>query len=118
MHADDHSFAVWTILEKGKIGETYLVGANGEKSNIDVLKTILKQMEKPTDDFDWVKDRPGHDRRYAIDSSKLQQELGWKPQHTDFAEGLKKTIAWYKDNETWWQASKAEVETKYKNQGQ
>lgn len=118
IHVDDHSSAVWTILEKGQIGETYLVGANGEKNNIDVLKTILEQMGKPTDYFDWVKDRPGHDRRYAIDSSKLQQELGWKPQHTDFAEGLKKTIAWYKDNEAWWQASKADVEAKYKNQGQ
>lgn len=118
IYVDDHSSAVWKILEKGQIGETYLVGANGEKSNIDVLKTILEQMGKPTDGFDWVKDRPGHDRRYAIDSLKLQHELGWKPQNINFAEGLKKTIAWYTENKAWWLADKAEVETRYKNQGQ
>lgn len=118
IHVDDHSSAIWTILEKGQIGETYLVGANGEKSNIDVLQAILKQMGKSVDDFDWVKDRPGHDRRYAIDSSKLQHELGWQPKHTNFADGLKETIAWYRENEAWWQSSKTEVEARYKNQGQ
>ena len=69
IHAVDHSSAVWTILTKGEIGETYLIGADGEKNNIDVLRTILNAMGKSEDDFDWVKDRPGHDRRYAIDSS-------------------------------------------------
>ncbi len=118
IHVDDHLSAIWTILEKGQIGETYLVGANGEKSNIDVLQAILKQMGKSVDDFDWVKDRPGHDRRYAIDSSKLQHELGWQPKHTNFADGLKETIAWYRENEAWWQSSKTEVEARYKNQGQ
>ena len=118
IHVDDHSSAVWTILEKGQIGETYLVGANGEKNNIDVLQTILREMGRLTDDFDWVNDRPGHDRRYAIDSSKLQRELGWKPQHINFAEGLKKTIAWYTENKAWWQSNKTDIEARYKTRGQ
>ena len=82
------------------------------------LHAILEGMGKGADDFDWVKDRPGHDRRYAIDSSKLRSELGWEPKHTDFAEGLKATIAWYRDNPAWWQGAKEAVEAKYAKQGQ
>ena len=93
-------------------------GADGETNNIDVLHAILEGMGKSADDFDWVKDRPGHDRRYAIDSSKLRSELGWEPKHTDFAEGLKATIAWYRDNPGWWQGAKEAVEAKYAKQGQ
>ena len=100
IHTEDHSSAVWTILTKGRIGETYLIGADGEKSNIEVLRAILKAMGKAEDDFDWVKDRPGHDRRYAIDSTKLRTELGWTPTHTDFAGGLGQTIRWYMDKGT------------------
>ena len=107
IHTEDHSSAVWAILEQGRLGETYLIGADGEKSNIDVLRAILENMGKDADDFDWVKDRPGHDRRYAIDSTKLREELGWTPIHTDFAEGLKATIGWYRDNEAWWRDAKA-----------
>lgn len=118
IHTGDHSSAVWTILTKGKLGETYLIGADGEKNNIDVLHAILKGMGKDENDFDWVKDRPGHDRRYAIDSAKLRTELGWQPQHTNFEEGLAQTIQWYKDNESWWRPAKEATEAKYAKQGQ
>ena len=118
IHTEDHSSAVWTILTKGKLGETYLIGADGEKNNIDVLHAILKGMGKDENDFDWVKDRPGHDRRYAIDSTKLRTELSWQPQHTNFEEGLAQTIQWYKDNESWWRPAKEATEAKYAKQGQ
>ena len=118
IHTEDHSSAVWEILTRGRIGETYLVGADGERSNIDVLRAILRAMGKPEDDFDWVKDRPGHDRRYAIDSTKLRRELGWEPRHTDFMSGVEKTIEWYRDNEDWWRPAKEATERKYAAQGQ
>ena len=118
VHTDDHSSAVWAILTRGEMGETYLIGADGEKSNIDVLRAILTRMGKPADDFDWVRDRPGHDRRYAIDSTKLRRELGWEPRHTDFSEGLDQTIAWYTENRAWWEPVKAATEARYKAQGQ
>ena len=118
IHTEDHSTAVWTILTKGELGQTYLIGADGEKNNITVLREILKTMGKSEDDFDWVKDRPGHDMRYAIDSSKLQCELGWKPAHTNFEEGLTQTIEWYKNNEAWWSGAKEAVEAKYAKAGQ
>ncbi|MEF2845968.1 MAG: dTDP-glucose 4,6-dehydratase [Eggerthellaceae bacterium] len=118
IHTEDHSSAVWTILTKGKMGETYLIGADGEKSNIDVLHAILEGMGKSPDDFDWVRDRPGHDRRYAIDSTKLRTELGWQPKHTNFAAGLAQTIQWYRDHESWWRPAKEATEAKYAKQGQ
>jgi dTDP-glucose 4,6-dehydratase len=118
IHTEDHSSAVWTILTKGVYGETYLIGADGERSNIDVLRAILEAFGKGPDEFDWVRDRPGHDRRYAIDSTKLRRELGWQPQHTDFAEGLAATIQWYRDNEDWWRPAKEATEAKYRAQGQ
>ena len=118
IHTEDHSSAVWAILERGRIGETYLIGADGERSNIDVLRAVLEEMGRGPDDFDWVRDRPGHDRRYAIDSTKLRRELGWRPARTDFAEGLRDTIAWYRDNPGWWQGAKEATEAKYAAQGQ
>ena len=118
IHTEDHSSAVWTILTTGRLGETYLIGANGERSNLTVLHDILRVMGQPEDAFDWVKDRPGHDRRYAIDSTKLQTELGWRPTHTDFESGLRQTVQWYIDNPQWWEPAKAATEAKYKAQGQ
>lgn len=117
IHTEDHSSGVLTILEKGKIGETYLIGADGEKNNKEVVEMILEQMGKDKDDYDHVNDRPGHDLRYAIDSSKLRNELGWTPQYTDFAAGLKATIDWYTQNEAWWKPQKEATEAKYKELG-
>ena len=118
VHTEDHSSAVWCILTRGRIGETYLIGADGERDNLAVLREILKAFGRPEDDFDWVRDRPGHDRRYAIDSTKLRRELGWEPQRTDFAAGLAETIRWYRDNESWWRPAKEATEARYKAQGQ
>lgn len=118
IHTEDHSSAVWAILIRGRIGDTYLIGADGERDNLTVLREILRAFGRDADDFDWVRDRPGHDRRYAIDSSKLRRELGWEPQCTDFAAGLAETIAWYRDNESWWRPVKAATEAKYAAQGQ
>ena len=118
IHTEDHSSGVWTILTKGRIGETYLIGADGERNNITVLRMILRMMGQAEDAFDWVKDRPGHDRRYAIDSTKLRTELGWTPKHTDFESGLAQTIEWYTENRAWWEPAKAATEARYKQQGQ
>lgn len=118
IHVDDHNSAVLKILEEGKIGETYLIGANGEKSNKEVFETILELMGKPKDWIEIVNDRPGHDLRYAIDPSKIERELSWKPKYTDIKQGLKQTIDWYTDNRKWWQAQKDAVEAAYKEKGQ
>jgi len=113
IHADDHSAAVLKILESGRIGETYLIGADGERNNREVVEAILQEMGQPADAYDLVKDRPGHDLRYAIDASKLRAELGWEPQFSDFSRGLSATIAWYRENESWWRPQKAATEAKY-----
>ena len=118
IHTEDHSSAVWCILTRGRIGETYLIGADGELDNITVLREILRAFGRPEDDFDWVRDRPGHDRRYAIDATRLRRELGWEPSRTDFAAGLAETIRWYRDNEAWWRPAKEATEARYAAQGQ
>jgi dTDP-glucose 4,6-dehydratase len=118
IHADDHSSAVLTILDKGAIGETYLIGADGERNNKDVVELILTMMGQQADAYDHVTDRAGHDLRYAIDSTKLRTELGWRPQFSDFEAGLSATIDWYRDNESWWAPSKDAVEAFYAGKGQ
>ena len=118
IHANDHSSAVLTIIEKGEIGQTYLIGADGEKSNKEVVELILKEMGQPADAYDQVIDRPGHDLRYAIDSTRLRSELGWAPQFSNFEQGLAETVRWYRENEQWWRPQKSETEAKYKVQGQ
>ncbi len=117
IHVDDHNSAVHTILEKGKIGETYMIGADGEKNNKDVLETILEIMGQPKDAYDHVADRPGHDLRYAIDATKLRTELGWQPKYTDFRTGMEQTVEWYRQNQAWWEPQKAATEAKYKEIG-
>ena len=114
IHTEDHSSGVLAIIEKGKIGETYLIGANGEKNNQDVIELILTLMGKSSTAYDQVAYRPGHDLRYAIDATKLRQELGWKPLYTDFKSGLENTIKWYKENQGWWKPTKQITEAKYK----
>lgn len=118
IHANDHSSAVLAILDRGRIGETYLIGADGEKNNKEVVELILSAMGEPTDAYDRVIDRPGHDLRYAIDSTKLRAELGWQPEFSDFESGLADTIDWYRTNEAWWRSQKAATESKYARSGQ
>jgi dTDP-glucose 4,6-dehydratase len=118
IHADDHSAAVLLISEQGAIGETYLIGADGEQNNQQVVETILQLLGRPKDAYDHVTDRAGHDLRYAIDWTKLRTELGWRPRYSDFAAGLADTIAWYRANESWWRPQKSRTEAIYASQGQ
>ncbi len=118
IHAEDHSSAVWTILQHGRIGETYLIGADGERNNLDVVAMILRHLGRDADDFDLVADRAGHDLRYAIDSTKLRTELGWRPAFPDFEAGLARTIVWYRDHEAWWRPHKQATEAAYAAKGQ
>lgn len=117
IHTNDHSSAVWSVLTKGRIGETYLIGANGEQNNKDVIETILELMGQSRDAYEHVSDRKGHDLRYAIDSSKLCNELGWQPKYTDFKLGLQDTIKWYTENQEWWEKEKDIVEKNYADNG-
>lgn len=118
IHVDDHNSAVWRILERGTPGATYLIGADGEHDNLSVLRLILELMGHDADDFESVTDRAGHDLRYAIDSAVLRDELGWTPNHSDFAKGLSDTIDWYRNNEWWWGDLKRQVEAEYAKRGQ
>jgi dTDP-glucose 4,6-dehydratase len=118
IHVEDHNNAVRLILERGQPGRTYLIGAEGERDNLSVLRTLLELMGRGPDDFDHVVDRAGHDLRYAIDPSVLSDELGWAPKHTDFTEGLRATIDWYRENESWWRPLKDAVEARYGQWGQ
>ncbi|BBY80677.1 dTDP-glucose 4,6-dehydratase [Mycolicibacterium pulveris] len=118
IHAEDHSSAVLLILEKGRVGETYLIGADGEKDNKTVVELILTMMGQDSDAYENVADRMGHDLRYAIDSTKLRNELGWRPRYGDFEEGLSATIDWYREHEDWWAPAKEVTEAFYAQLGQ
>ena len=102
LYVEDHCRAIDLILENGRVGEVYNIGGHNEKANIEVVKIILKQLGKPESLITFVTDRKGHDQRYAIDPTKIHDELGWLPE-TKFEDGIKKTIQWYLDNEDWWQ---------------
>lgn len=120
IHVDDHNAAVLAILERGQLGETYNIGAdNDHVSNLQVIQLICELMGG---EFEHVADRPGHDQRYAMDSSKLRRELGWAPQYTDnqtgMREGLEQTIAWYTEHRAWWEPAKQGVEAQYAERGQ
>jgi dTDP-glucose 4,6-dehydratase len=118
IHVDDHNDAARRILDRGQTGRTYLIGADGERDNLSVLRTLLELMGRDPDDFDHVVDRAGHDLRYAIDPSSLRSELGWAPKHTDFHDGLRATIDWYRSNESWWRPLKDAVEARYEQRRQ
>ena len=102
LHVYDHCAAIDLILHKGRVGEVYNVGGHNERTNLEVVKTILKALNKPESLITYVKDRPGHDLRYAIDPQKLENELGWKPSY-NFDTGIQQTIEWYLDNKQWWE---------------
>jgi dTDP-glucose 4,6-dehydratase len=118
IHADDHSSAVLVILDKGRFGETYLIGADGERNNLQVVTAILEHFGRTKDDIEFVTDRSGHDRRYAIESGKLRAELGWAPRFQDFDAGLADTIEWYVAHEDWWRPAKQATEAFYASKGQ
>ncbi|QOK23588.1 dTDP-glucose 4,6-dehydratase [Janibacter indicus] len=113
IHVDDHNSAVWAIIDRGQLGETYLIGADGEVDNKTVVETVLDLMGRAAGDYDHVTDRPGHDRRYAIDWSRLRDELGWQPRYRDFRSGLAATIEWYRAHEEWWRPQKSATEARY-----
>ena len=117
IHVEDHNSAVWAIIERGRLGETYLIGADGEENNKTVVEDILEIMGLEKDAYDLVSDRPGHDLRYAIDSTKLREELGWAPRYENFRAGLEATVAWYQEHESWWRPQKDATEAKYAQLG-
>lgn len=116
LYVEDHCSAIDLVLHNGTNGEIYNVGGNNERTNIDIVKRILKELGKPESLIKYVADRPGHDRRYGIDATKIRKELGWRPKY-DFESGIKKTIQWYLENETWWKRIKSgEYLTYYEKQ--
>ncbi|MCU5067238.1 dTDP-glucose 4,6-dehydratase [Bacillus pacificus] len=116
LHVEDHCQAIDLVLHKGKNGEVYNVGGNNERTNIEIVKTILKALDKPESLIKYVTDRPGHDRRYAIDATKLREELGWSPKY-NFDTGIEQTIKWYLENQDWWKnIISGEYQEYFKNQ--
>ncbi len=117
LHVEDHCDAVLTVMEKGAPGEVYNVGGNNERSNLELTRTILELMGKGEEMIRYVKDRPGHDRRYAIDATKIRRELGWEPTRSAWPKALVSTIDWYKNNQAWWRRVKSgEYRTYYAKQ--
>jgi dTDP-glucose 4,6-dehydratase len=112
-HVDDHNAAVHLILERGRAGETYLIGSGDERSNRQIISDLLEVMSLPADYFDYVPDRPGHDLRYSNDSTKIRSELGWQPRYGSFHDGLATTVDWYRQNEWWWKSHKEAAEERY-----
>ena len=102
LYVKDHCSAIDLVMRKGRDGEVYNIGGHNERTNLQVVKTILKELGKPETLITYVKDRPGHDMRYAIDPTKIRSELGWQPE-TSFDDGIKQTIRWYLNNRTWWE---------------
>jgi dTDP-glucose 4,6-dehydratase len=102
LYVEDHCSAIDLIIRKGRVGEVYNIGGHNERTNLEVVKTILRELGKPESLINYVTDRPGHDQRYAIDPAKITSELGWIPA-TKFDDGIKKTIQWYLDNRSWWE---------------
>lgn len=112
LYVEDHCKAIDMIVENGRIGEIYNIGGHNEKTNLEVVKTVLEKLGKPESLIQFVKDRPGHDRRYAIDPTKIRDELGWVPE-TDFQTGMEKTVRWYLNNREWWEKIKSGEYTEY-----
>lgn len=112
LYVEDHCKAIDMIVENGRIGEIYNIGGHNEKTNLEVVTTVLKKLGKPESLIRFVKDRPGHDRRYAIDPTKIKNELGWYPE-TDFESGIEKTVRWYLENREWWEKIKSGEYTEY-----
>lgn len=112
LYVEDHCKAIDMIVENGRIGEIYNIGGHNEKTNLEVVSTVLKKLGKPESLIRFVKDRPGHDRRYAIDPTKIKNELGWYPE-TDFDSGIEKTVRWYLENREWWEKIKSGEYTEY-----
>jgi dTDP-glucose 4,6-dehydratase len=117
IHVDDHCAALLLILQQGRIGETYLVGSDGERTNLEMVRAILRLMGRPEDDYELVADRAGHDQRYAIEAGKLRSELGWLPRFGDLDRGLADTVDWYRAHEYWWGPHKADTEAAYAMKG-
>ena len=115
LYVEDHCSAIDLVLSGGKVGETYCIGIDMNIPNIDVIKKILKILGKPQSDIQYVKDRPGHDRRYAIDSTKIKKDLGWQPKH-DFDSALQLTVDWYQEHKDWWQKLKKKEKDYYEKQ--